>query len=326
MNRDATIEKAIGLIREAADNKAELVVFPEVFVPGYPYWARFLPPMQSLAYTKDLIMQAVQLPSSAIDKLAKVARECRIFVMMGINEKIPNAHGTLFNTNIWFDSEGRLIGRHRKLVPTLSEKLVWANGDGEGLRTHATKLGKLGSLICGENANSLARFVLIADGEQIHAGNYPSLPKREVAAGGFNLARDIEIRSAAHSFEGKVFTIASSSMIGETTVSYFSTKPILKDIIDGGSVGHTAIYGPTGTIIGGPADADQEVIIYADINLEDALLPKLRHDIGGGYNRFDVMRVLVNRSPHQSIEISSQAVPSSLQADFRSIEEDEPPI
>jgi len=74
MNRDATIEKAIGLIREAADNKAELVVFPEVFVPGYPYWARFLPPMQSLAYTKDLIMQAVQLPSSAIDKLAKVAR------------------------------------------------------------------------------------------------------------------------------------------------------------------------------------------------------------------------------------------------------------
>ncbi len=299
MDRDATLEKACRLIEEAGDHGARLIAFPEAFIPAYPYWARYLPPMQSLRHTKELLRQAVQVPGRCTERLASAARRARAHVVMGINEKVANAHGTLYNTNLLFSPTGELLGAHRKLVPTLSEKLVWAYGDGSGLRVHATELGRLGTLICGENANPLARFVLIADGEQVHVANYLALPQKDT--GGYNLAKDIEIRSAAHSFEGKIFTVASSLVINRSVIDYFADHADVQALLSSGSVGHTAVYGPLGVIVQGPLDPNVEGILYADINLEDALLPKLRHDVGGSYNRFDVMRVLVNRSPHQSV-------------------------
>jgi aliphatic nitrilase len=307
MDRDATVSKACRFIEEAGDNGARLVAFPEVFIPGYPYWSRYLSPMVSIHYTKDLLKQAVTVPGPETDRLAEAARKANIHVVIGINERLSRAHGTLFNTTLLIGPDGQIIGRHRKLVPTLSEKLVWAYGDGEGLRTYDTDLGSLGTLICGENANTLARFVLIADGEQIHVANYLALPKGDT--GGYNLAKDIEIRSAAHSFEGKIFTVVSSTVIDQATIDYYSKEPELQKILSTGSVGLSAIYGPWGLPVAGPLEASAEGILYADINLEDALLPKLRHDIGGGYNRFDVMRVFVDRTPHQSLRQAS--IPSS---------------
>ncbi len=299
MDRDATVDKACQLIQEAGRNGARLLAFPEAFIPAYPYWSRYLPPLQSARYTKELIKQAVQVPSLSTDRLSQAARDAGIYVMVGINEKIPRAHGTLFNSNLFIGPNGELLGRHRKLVPTLSEKLVWAYGDGNGLRAHETELGRVGSLICGENANPLARFVLIADGEQIHVANYLALPRDDT--GGYNLAKDIEIRSAAHSFEGKIFTVVSSLIINQTVIDYFSDQNELHSLLSTGSVGHTAVYGPWGLPVAGPLAPGVEGILYADIDLEDALMPKLRHDIGGSYNRFDIMRVLVNRAPHESV-------------------------
>lgn len=307
MDRDATVEKACRLMEEAGQNKAQLVAFPEAFIPAYPYWSRYLPPLQSTRYTKELIKQAVQVPSPTTERLARAARSARIYAVVGINEKVGNAHGTLFNTNLLFGPDGNLVGRHRKLVPTLSEKLVWAYGDGQGLRTHQTDLGRLGSLICGENANPLARFVLIADGEQIHVANYLALPKNDT--GGYNLAKDIEIRSAAHSFEGKIFTVVSSLVINSTVIDYFAGQDELQALLSSGSVGHTAVYGPWGLPVAGPLEPSVEEILYADIDLEDALLPKLRHDVGGSYNRFDIMRVLINRSSHESLREAGAAAP-----------------
>ncbi len=299
MDREATVDKACDLIQEAGHNGARLVAFPEAFIPAYPYWSRYLPPLQSTRYTKELIKQAVQVPSHTTDRLAQAARDAGVYVIVGINEKVAWAHGTLFNTNLLVGPKGQLLGRHRKLVPTLSEKLVWAYGDGNGLRTHETELGRLGSLICGENANPLARFVLIADGEQVHVANYLALPKDDT--GGYNLAKDIEIRSAAHSFEGKIFTVVSSLVINQTVIDYFSDQKELHSLLTSGSVGHTAVYGPLGLPVAGPLEQGVEDILYADIDLEDALMPKLRHDIGGSYNRFDIMRVLINRTPHESV-------------------------
>jgi nitrilase len=299
MDRDATVDKACRLIREAGRKGARLLAFPEAFIPAYPYWSRYLPPLLSARYTKELIKQAVQVPSLATERLGQAARDAGVYVIVGINEKIPRAHGTLFNTNLFIGPDGELLGRHRKLVPTLSEKLVWAYGDGHGLRVHETELGRVGSLICGENANPLARFVLIADGEQIHVANYLALPREDT--GGYNLAKDIEIRSAAHSFEGKIFTVVSSLIINQTVIDYFSDQKELHALLSTGSVGHTAVYGPWGLPVAGPLEPGVEDILYADIDLEDALLPKLRHDIGGSYNRFDIMRVLVNRAPHEAV-------------------------
>jgi len=305
MNREATVDKACRLIREAGNNGARLVAFPEAFIPAYPYWARYLPPVESIHYTKELIKQAVQVPGQTTERLAQAARDSAVYVVIGINEKVANAHGTLFNTNLLIGPKGEILGRHRKLVPTLSEKLVWAYGDGHGLRVHETELGRLGSLICGENANPLARFVLIAEGEQIHVANYLALPRKDT--GGYNLAKDIEIRSAAHSFEGKVFTVVSSSVINQTIVGYFTGREELQSLLSSGSVGHTVVYGPLGIAVAGPLEPNAEGILYADIDLEDALLPKLRHDIGGSYNRFDIMRVLTNRTQYPSVQEVSEA-------------------
>ena len=299
MDLTATVDKACRLIQEAGDSGAKLVAFPEAFIPAYPYWSRYLSPMISPRYTKELLKQAVQVFSPVTDRLSRAARDAGIYVVIGINEKVEHAHGTLFNTNLLINPQGQIIGRHRKLVPTLSEKMVWAYGDGDGLRAHETELGRLGSLICGENANTLARFVLIAHGEQIHVANYFALPNKDT--GGYNLAKDIEIRSAAHSFEGKIFTVVSSLIINQSVIDYFDGESELQSLLASGTVGHTAVYGPWGLIVAGPLEAGVEGILYADVNLEDALLPKLRHDVGGGYNRFDIMRLTVNRAPHQSL-------------------------
>ena len=299
MDLEATLKKACSLIEEAGRNGARLVAFPEVFIPGYPYWARYLAPIVSIRYTKELLRQAIVIPGPATDRLGQAARNANCHVVIGVNERASRAHGTLFNTNLVIASNGKILGRHRKLVPTLSEKLVWAYGDGEGLRTYDTELGCLGTLICGENANPLARFVLIAEGEQIHVANYLALPRKD--AGGYNLAKDIEIRSAAHAFEGKTFTIASSMAIDQSVIDYFSAEPHLQELLSSGTVGHTAVYGPWGLPVAGPLEPGVEGILYADIDLEDALLPKLRHDIGGGYNRFDIMQVTVRRRPHRAL-------------------------
>ena len=300
MDLEASVEKACSLIREAGENGARLVAFPETFLPGYPYWSRYLSPILSARYTKELIKQSVKVPSATTDRLGAAARDASIYVIIGVNERTENANGTLFNTNLLFGPDGRLLGRHRKLVPTYSEKLVWAYGDGDGLRTHDTELGRIGSLMCGENANSLARFALIAEGEQVHVANYLGLPKNDPA--GINIAKDIEIRSAAHSFEGKVFNVVSSLVINQSTIDYFADLKDLHELLSSGTVGHTAIYGPTGYLIAGPVAQGVEEILYADIDLEDALLPKLRHDIAGSYNRFDVMQLTINRTPHKSLQ------------------------
>ena len=309
MDREASVDKACRLIEEAGSHGARLVAFPEAFIPAYPYWARYLPPLQSARYTKELLKQAVQVPGPATERLCRAARDAGVYVVVGINEKTARAHGTLFNTNLLIGPKGELLGRHRKLVPTLSEKLVWAYGDGNGLRAHDTDLGRVGSLICGENANPLARFVLIADGEQIHVANYLALPKADT--GGYDLAKDIEIRSAAHSFEGKIFTVVSSLIINQTVIDYFSDQKELRALLSTGSVGHTAVYGPWGLLVAGPLEQGVEGILYADIDLEDALLPKLRHDIGGSYNRFDIMRVLVNRAAHDPLRDGSDGAQQS---------------
>ncbi|HEY8450055.1 MAG TPA: carbon-nitrogen hydrolase family protein [Bacillota bacterium] len=299
MDRDATITKACRLIEEAGRQGARLVAFPEAFVPGYPYWCRYLPPLDAQRYTLELLRQAVRVPSEATERLAAAARRAGTYVVIGINEQAPRAYGTLFNTNLTISPEGRIVGHHRKLVPTYAEKLVWAYGDGFGLRVLDTELGRLGTLICGENANPLARFVLLADGEQVHVANYPALACNDT--GGYDLGKDIEIRSAAHSFEGKVFTIAVSSVIGESVRDFFADQPRLQEILGLGGSGHTAVYGPWGLPVAGPLEPGVERILYADIDLEQALLPKLRHDVAGSYNRFDVLSVYVNRSAHRAV-------------------------
>ena len=292
LDRDATVDKSCRLIEEAADKGAKLIAFPEVFIPAYPYWHRLDNPYRGKKYFRELVKNSVEVPSPATDRLCQWARKTKTYVIMGINEKVPETIGTLYNTNVLIGPDGQILGCHRKLVPTYIEKITWGGGDGHTLRIYDTACGKLGMLNCGENTNSLARFALIAQGEQVHVANYPGQPLGDESK--FDIRRAIEIRSAAHAFEGKLFNVVSCSVFTQEMADLLGDTDEKKRMISRGSNGLTAIYGPDGSMIAGPLDPNEEGMVIAEIAIEEIIDQKLQHDIAGNYNRFDVLSLNLN--------------------------------
>ncbi len=166
LNRDATVEKSCELIAEAAAQGAKLIVFPEAFIPTYPLWAWEIPPRQNRMLADlyaALVDQSVTIPSEATEKLCRAAQRAGTYVVMGINERnIEASNSSLYNTLIYIDPFGVLLGKHRKLVPTGAERMVWAAGDGSTFDVYDTPYGKIGGLICWENYMPLARYAMYA--------------------------------------------------------------------------------------------------------------------------------------------------------------------
>lgn len=297
LDTDATVEKVIRLIGEAAANGARLVAFPEVFVAGYPYWSWIGNPVEGSPWFERLVRSAVEVPGPEVGKIAAAAARHKINVVIGINERNRQSIGTLYNTVLTISDEGRILGRHRKLVPTWAEKLTWAPGDGAALRVHQTSIGPLGSLACGENTNTLARFALLAQGEMVHVASYISLP---VAPPDYDMAEAIKVRAAAHSFEGKVFTVVSCSTVSEEIIQALESDfPKARELLSRKSSAFSGFLGPDGRVIGQPL-IDQEGIVYAELDLSRCIQPRQMHDITGHYNRFDVFDLRVNRRPLQA--------------------------
>lgn len=297
LNAEATAEKACTFIKEAAQNGASLVAFPEVFVAGYPYWNWIMTPIQGSKWYEKLYKNSVEADGSEVTKICKSAKEHNCFVVIGINER-GRSFGEIYNTNLIIDNKGTIIGKHRKLVPTWAEKLTWTAGDGSSLKVYPTEIGPIGTLACGENTNTLARFTLLAQGELIHIANYISLP---VAPPDYNMAEAIKIRAAAHSFEGKLFTIVSCSTISKEIMEAMKADvPNAEELLTRKDSAFSGIIGPNGAVIGQPL-IDDEGIVYADIDLEKCIQPKQMHDILGHYNRFDIFDLRVNQSPLKPI-------------------------
>ncbi|CAM3305938.1 Nitrilase [Flavobacterium longum] len=294
---DKTIDKAISFVAEAAGNGAKLIAFPEVFVAGYPYWNWIMTPVQGSAWYEKLYKASVAVPSPEIDRLLQAAKKHDIHIVIGINER-GSSYGEIYNTNLIIDNNGTLIGKHRKLVPTWAEKLTWTSGDGSSLKVYDTEIGPIGTLACGENTNTLARFTLLSQGELIHIANYISLP---VAPPDYNMAEAIKIRAAAHSFEGKLFTIVSCSTVSPEIMDAMKTDvPNAEELLTRKSAAFSGFIGPNGAVIGEPL-IDVEGIAYADIDLEKCIQPKQMHDILGHYNRFDIFDLRVNTAPTRKI-------------------------
>ena len=313
LDREATVDKAISLISEAARAGAQLVAFPEVYVPGYPYWNRLENVFRTSAYFAELVKNAVAVPSPASERLCEAARAAGVHVVIGINERPANTLGTLYNTNLVIGPEGEILLRHRKLMPTYAEKLVWGFGDGTSLRVLDTPIGKLGTLICGENTNPLARFALIAQGEQVHVSNYPALPGGD--AGGYDLTEDIRLRAAAHAFEGKVFNVVASAVIDASVVEKVADTEEKRRIMSGPQMGLTGVFAPTGRLLSETVAPGEEGIVYADCDMEAIIGPKLRHDVAGHYNRFDVLSLTLNRAPLEPIHERGGAQAASAPLD-----------
>jgi predicted amidohydrolase len=234
-----------------------------------------------------------------MDRICECTRKFNVFVVMGINERVPETLGTIYNTNVLIDRKGKILGAHRKLVPTFAEKLTWGGGDGSTLKVYDTDIGKLGMLNCGENTNSLARYALIAQGEQVHIANYPGQPAGDES--NYDLAHAIEIRSAGHAFEGKLFNVVSCSVFSPEIARILGDTEEKKRMVNNGSIGLTAIYGPDGKHLAGPLDPNEEGMVICEIDIEKIIVPKLQHDIVGHYQRFDVLSLNLNRRPLKPI-------------------------
>jgi len=307
-----TVDKVVSLVGEAARHGAQLVAFPETYVPAFPVWSALQAPIYSHDWFRRLAASALRCPGPEIDRVAAAARRAGVFVSLGFNEGTADSVGCIWNSNVLIGDDGRVLNHHRKLVPTFWEKLTWANGDGAGVRVTETRIGRLGMLICGENTNPLARYALMAQGEQIHVSTYPPVwPTRDPRAGGnYDLAEAIRIRAGAHSFEAKAFNLVASGFMDRAMRDELAAiGPDAAAIVDGSPRGVSMVIGPGGERIG-DALRDAEGLLYADVDTAAAVEPKQFHDVVGSYNRFDVFSFAVNRRRLRPAAFADDAAPS----------------
>lgn len=301
LDANKTVEKAISLIEEAAGNGAQLVVFPEVFVPGYPYWNWITDPVTGSEWFDRLVRASVFVDGPEIAKICAAAKANACHIVMGINERSPVSLGALYNTLLFIGTDGEVIGKHRKLVPTWAEKLTWAGGDGSSLKVYNTDIGPLGGLACGENTNTLARFALLAQGELVHTASYISLP---VAPRDYDMAEAIKLRSMSHCFEGKLFTVVATSTVSDEIIAEMEKiRPDARALLERQSSAYSGIIGPDGREVV-PGLIDDEGIVYGEIDLGRCIQPKQMHDIVGHYNRFDVFNLTVNQAQQSPVTFS----------------------
>jgi aliphatic nitrilase len=310
LDTDRSVAKACSVIEEAARHGARLIAFPEAFLPGFPVWPALEAPIRTHGLFKKLAASAVAIDGPELARIRQTARRKGIFVSIGFTEGTNTSVGCLWNANALIGADGTLLNHHRKLVPTWYEKLIWANGDGRGLRVCGTELGRLGMLICGENTNPLARFALMAEGEQVHISTYPPVwPTRPPEGrGNYDLAQAIRIRAGAHAFEAKVFNLVASSCIDRTLrraiAAALGREPLR--ILEQSPRGISVVLDPTGSPLGDALCRD-EGILYAEIDLAKSVEPKQFHDVVGSYNRFDIFTLSVDRSARRPATFSDEA-------------------
>lgn len=285
LDRDATLEKQGRLAAEAAGQGAQLLVFPEAFIPVYPssVWARHLAGWAddgAKAAFARIAEEAVAVPGPAADRLGEIAAEHEVWLVTGVTEIDPERPGTLYNTLLYHGPDGRLALRHRKLVPTNHERMVWGQGDGGGLRSIGTDIGRIGGLICWENYMPLARFALYESGVEIYLAS---------TADDGDAWQSTLVHIAR---ESRAFVVAPSHF--QRASAYPDDFP-LRAALDGQEVigrGGSAILAPDGSYLAGPL-YDEEGILYADLEPARLYEERQRFDPAGHYHRPDVLRLKV---------------------------------
>lgn len=295
---DATVDKACALIAEAERNGAELIAFPEAFISSFPLWSGVYAPVDVHEFFCKLVGSAVEVPGPEVARIQAAARSHGVIVSIGINEGTPISPGCVWDTNLLIGDDGSILNRHRKLVPTYWEKLTWANGDGSGLRVVDTKVGRIGALVCGENTNSLARFALLAQGENVHISSFsPRWPTHPPGEASYDLEAAIRLRAGAHAFEGKIFNIVASGFLPPEAIDLIAKNDArARRLLEESPKSVSMIFGPSGAVISDTCK-DEEGIVYADIDLQQCVVPKQFQDVVGYYNRFDIFELKVNRRP-----------------------------
>jgi nitrilase len=304
LETESTVDKACSLIAEASRAGAKLIVFPETFIPAFPIWTAVAAPILTHDLFKALAAAAIEVDGPELKRIREAARRHDILVSIGFNEGTKASVGCIWNSNALIGDDGSLLNHHRKLVPTYYEKLVWANGDGGGLRVAETPIGRVGMLICGENTNPLARYTLMAQGEQLHISTYPPVwPTRPAGEpGGYDIEQAIRIRAGAHAFEAKVFNVVASACVDQTMRTRLERAlgAAVLEIVDNTPKAVSMVIGPSGLPVS-EVVSGEEGILYAEVDLSQCVEPKQFHDVVGYYNRFDIFRLQVDRTVNRPV-------------------------
>ena len=298
MQLDATVDKGIALIEEAAARGARLIAFPECWVPGYPWWAWLSAPAHNIKYFAAYHENSLSLDSPAFERLAAAARANKIFVSMGASER---DHGSLYMAQFLFDDTGELIQARRKLKPTFVERTVFGEGDGSDIVVSETAIGRIGQLNCWEHLQPLTKYAMFSLHEQIHIGAWPSFScYRQAYSLGAELNTSV---SRVYAAEGQCFVLASCALISDDMVTLLAETPEHHELIAAGG-GHSRIFGPDGNALCEPLAENEEGILYADIDLGAISIAKCFADPVGHYARSDVTQLLLNRSATPPVQFT----------------------
>jgi aliphatic nitrilase len=282
---DGTINKVCEYIARAAADGAQLAVFPETFVPYYPYFSFIRPPMLAGAEHMKLYELAPVIPGPMTEAIASSARQYGMVVVLGVNER---DHGTLYNTQLIFDADGSLLLKRRKITPTYHERMIWGQGDASGLKAVDTRVGRVGALACWEHYNPLARYALMAQHEEIHCAQFPG------SLVGPIFAEQMDVTIRHHALESGCFVINSTGWLTDAQINAITTDPALQKGLRGGC--NTAIISPEGVHLAPPL-REGEGMVIADLDMKLIIKRKRMMDSVGHYARPELLSLAVNAAP-----------------------------
>ncbi len=289
----ATLEKAIELIGEAAGNNARLIVFSETWLPGFPYWSLNMTEGPEWAgIWAEYLRHSIEVPGQETDALCEAARRGNACVAIGINERDKEYEGRMYNSILFINSQGDLIGTHRKICNTINELLYHTRGDGgQNLKVHDTEVGKISGLICGEHYQPLLKHNLIAQGAQVNCSLWPGFK-----GGAGELIKLIPVMTQALCASGGLWAVLSSTYIPKDCVPCDFYDNHVFDQTFGGS----CIINPFGEIVAGP-EIDKETIVYGDIDLKLNAMAKSIINLTGSYSRWDIMNLNVRQEQYRPL-------------------------
>ncbi len=292
LDLEASIDKAIGLIEEAAAQDVKVISFPETWLPGYPWWIWLGAPAWGMQFLGDLVQNSIEKGSPQEARLAAAADKHNMHVIMGVSER---SGGSLYMGQWHFGTNGEIVNQRRKLKPTHVERTVFGESDGSGLHVSETDHGRIGALCCWEHLQPLSKYAMYSQNEQIHCAAWPSFTLYEGIA--YSLGWQVNTAaSLMYAAEGQCFVLAACGVISDDMISKLCDTDDKHQFIKAGG-GHARIYGPDGSELATPLAHDQEGLLVADIDLNMISYAKAAADPAGHYSRPDVTRLMLNKNP-----------------------------
>jgi nitrilase len=297
LDREATILKTIDLIRQAAEQGARLIAFPECWVPGYPWWVWLDSPAWGMQFVAKYHQEAMSASGPDVARIAAAAQSHNINVVLGFTEK---AGGSLYIAQLLVSDEGQIIASRRKLKATHVERTVFGEGDGSDLKVHRTSIGNLGALCCWEHLSPLNKYALFAQNEEIHVGAWPSFSLYEGGAHALSAEVNTSV-SQVYAVEGQCFVIAPCALVSPEMQDLLCDTEMKRQLLQLGG-GAARIFGPDGKSLAAPLAPNAEGLLLATLDMQQIALAKAAADPVGHYSRPDVLRLLFNPEPQRRVQ------------------------